>query len=253
MIVAKLRNLFNLAPSQEGVDAFTRSAGGGDKEEVIEFLRKYGSAFIDEKNDVGNTALMCAVMNERRDIVDLLLEKGADTAERGGYGQTFFMLASRNGYGDLVEALLKKGTTDINAKNQNDYTALMTAATHGHTDVVSLLLENGAHINRESDSGWTALMLAARYGYADTAALLLEKGADIDKKDYQGKTALMIAREHDENEENGEVIDLLLKWPELEKQRLADDIADFSPALKRDILLRRPPDFLRKGRGGPSI
>ncbi len=80
----------------------------------------------------------------------------------------------------------------------------------------------------------------------DVVRLLLERGADIDEKDNEGQTALMLAAAVCRK---SEIPALLEQWAEkLEQQKareLAAELADFSPALKRDIPASRPLKIFR--------
>lgn len=160
------------------------------------------------------------------------------------------------GRGDIsaVVSFLDKYPAAIDHENSGDvqvedsgHTALFLAAGTGQIEVVKLLLEKGADVNKQTNYGWTPLITAVgRFtsGHRDTdmADLLLENGADIDAKNKEGRTAVDLAREY----ASPEMVRFLEQWPEIKKQRqeareLAEDIADFSAALKRDLPATSPP------------
>ena len=64
---------------------------------------------------------------------------------------------------EVVQALLDKGA-NVNAKTEKGTTALMMASSTGQTDVVQMLLENGANVNAKTSYSLTALMRAAEGG-----------------------------------------------------------------------------------------
>jgi hypothetical protein len=102
---------------------------------------------------------------------------------------TGLQIAASFGMKEIVRLLLLKGA-DVGTKDDNGQTALHGAASKGHAAVVQLLLEEGADIASKDDNGATALHCAAGYGHDTVAWLLVEKGADVTAKDVDGCTAL---------------------------------------------------------------
>jgi len=100
--------------------------------------------------------------------------------------------AAASGQADVVEALLERGA-NIEAKNNLGATPLIFAAVQGHSRVVKLLLGRGADVNAKTATGITPLIGAASAADADVVQLLLEDGADVSVKDQQGHTALDMA------------------------------------------------------------
>jgi ankyrin repeat protein len=84
--------------------------------------------------------------------------------------------ASSKGLVQIVEILLEKGA-DVNAKDQDGDTALIRASGEGHIDVVKLLLEQGADVNAKNNAGATALIWAFMQGHTEVAKLLKAHGA----------------------------------------------------------------------------
>jgi ankyrin repeat protein len=52
----------------------------------------------------------------------------------------------KEGHTEIVQLLLEKGA-DVNAKNKYGRTALIYATERGYTEIVQLLLEKGADVN----------------------------------------------------------------------------------------------------------
>jgi ankyrin repeat protein len=105
---------------------------------------------------------------------------------------TALILASENGHREVVQALLDKGA-DVNAKMNDGGPALMKASENGHREVVQTLLDNGAEVNAKMNDGGTALMKASENGHREVVQALLDKGADVNAKTRRGVTALMLA------------------------------------------------------------
>jgi ankyrin repeat protein len=110
--------------------------------------------------------LHVAVMKNKKEIVEILLNKGArvDAKINGfhwyagydGYdGETPLMWAARDGYTEIVRLLIKHGA-DVNAKiteknkeeidglDRYGYTVLQYARENGHSGIVAILKEAGA-------------------------------------------------------------------------------------------------------------
>ncbi len=141
-----------------------------------------------------------------RDIMLLLLERGANPNARDEYGNTALIGAIQSGNIEVVQLLLNKGA-NLNVRSNTWHTALMEAVRHEHTDIVRLLLEKGADLNARNNYGETALMWASEAGYADIVRLLLKKGADLNAQTRRGETALIWAIRVG----NIEVVQLLLE------------------------------------------
>ena len=64
-------------------------------------------------------------------------------ARKDKYGWTVLMWASWLGLSEIVEVLLEHGA-NVNAKGSRGYTALMSAAENNHTEIIKLLHSYGA-------------------------------------------------------------------------------------------------------------
>ena len=86
------------------------------------------------------SALITAAENNHNDVVQLLLDRGADPnmADQDGFTPLFF--AVQDGFIDVVQTLLDRGA-EPNMVNHDGHTPIEWAATDGHEDVVRLLLD----------------------------------------------------------------------------------------------------------------
>jgi ankyrin repeat protein len=77
---------------------------------------------------------------------------------------------------ELVNLLLDHGA-DVEAHDPDGITSLMAASGGGFTGIVKALLDHGANANDKSTDGTTALKLALQFNHSDVVDLLRAKGA----------------------------------------------------------------------------
>jgi ankyrin repeat protein len=171
--------------------ALIEAAGKGDSE-VVEALLDSG-ADINARDERNQTALHHAASRGQTAAVKLLLERGADVNARNLFGQTPLLVPLYRGDLDTVRALLSAGA-DIEARSGVTGQTPLLVVSCGPTEVVQLLLEEGADVNAKGKAYQeTALMLAAISGNVATVQALLEKGADVKATSTTGRTAELMA------------------------------------------------------------
>lgn len=125
--------------------------------------------------------------------------------QRGWIGDVPLHWACHNGYTEIIELLLDAGA-DIEADEINCYGGKpLHWASESKPEAVKLLLGRGANVNSrniKADSemcGFTPLIMHVRQkpDRTDLAEILLDAGADIDAVDANGQSALAVALEHD--------------------------------------------------------
>ena len=94
------------------------------------------------------TPLHASVYWGRRDIAELLLNKGADVNAKTKTGMTPLMLATFGGNPFMVELLLNKGA-DISASDSKTNTAISLAACRGHKEAMVMLMAKGAQMTAQ--------------------------------------------------------------------------------------------------------
>lgn len=128
----------------------------------------------------GTTPLHTAAGKGEYDIVQQLIEEGADINQRadaGGIsGATPLHVAAANGRTEVVKLLIVK-RADIDAVSSNKATPLYFAIAKGHPEVVKLLIDKGACVNA------THLQLALDANKRSTAVVKLLK-ASLSVADY---------------------------------------------------------------------
>jgi ankyrin repeat protein len=132
-----------------------------------------------------NTPLHYAADRGHKDIVELLIAKGADINAKNNDGQTPLHYAVEKGHNDIAELFIADGA-DINAKNNEGQTLVDIAVNQNRSEVVKLLVAKGANIS---------IHAAARIGDLVIVENLIQKGTDLNTKDASGRTALHYAVE----------------------------------------------------------
>ena len=134
----------------------------------------------------------------RRDIAELLLEKGA---------RIDVCAATMLGLTPVVKSMMD-AFPKLHAIPGAHKIPLLSHAIFGKKqadEVFVLLLESGADVKAASNMNMTPLMAAASTGRADQVEELLKRGADPDVEDVKNRTALTIA----EKRKHKDVVSLL--------------------------------------------
>ena len=132
-------------------------ARNGSVTEAKIFLKKDKSV-VNALNDYGFSPLILACYSGNIDIIEFLLENGADLNYVSQEG-TALMAVTVKGNFQLVDLLLEKGANP-NLANSTGITALIYAVQFNNTELVRKLLANGADKNILTDSGKSAFEYA---------------------------------------------------------------------------------------------
>ncbi|XP_072910800.1 B-cell lymphoma 3 protein homolog isoform X1 [Hemitrygon akajei] len=119
-----------------------------------------GAADLDIRNYEGYTPLHIAVNNQDHEILTFLLDQGADIdAVDIKSGRTALIHAVENDCRDLVQLLLEHGAS-VNLQTYSGNTALHSASGRGLMDIVKVLLKNGADTSIKNCHNDTSLTVA---------------------------------------------------------------------------------------------
>jgi ankyrin repeat protein len=97
------------------------------------------------------------------------------------------------GHLNIVELLVQKGA-DLNVQDHNSRTPLHLACSGGHLNIVELLVQKGADLNVQDSYSRTPLHLACSGGHLNIVELLVQKGADLNVQDKDSRTPLHFLR-----------------------------------------------------------
>jgi ankyrin repeat protein len=123
------------------------------------------------------TALHMAASAGHLEIVQLLLDLGANVNQRDRYGDTALVTTASNGFLNITEVLINHGA-DVNAVGLSGYTPLARAAGTSPLEVVRLLVEKGAHLNHRNSHRGTPLLIAAERSDLEMVQYLIDQGAE---------------------------------------------------------------------------
>ena len=154
----------------------------------------------------GELPLGVAAFENRPNIVQLLLENGANVNGKDRHNNSALHKAAESNNGEIATILLSKGA-EVNLTNGvTKETPLFKAATMGHKEVAQILIAGGASIEEKSldvisyfvllgfpsktgpiyevsnELGHTPIFTAVRHGRIEIVRLLEKCGADINEK-----------------------------------------------------------------------
>lgn len=165
----------------------------------VELVKHYLDSGLDANSQLakgftkGESWLITAISGKNRNLVELLLNRGANVNEKMKSGNVSPLhRASAIGCLDICELLITRGA-DVNAEAKYGRTPLHLATQFGHQDIVELLLNTGANINSLDFSGCSAIFNAAQFHHQQIVECLLSRGAEVNLTDNDGFTPLLRA------------------------------------------------------------
>lgn len=155
----------------------------GDATEVKKLLEDHVDLnTVDAK---GRTALMIAVINERKDLVGVILDAGADADLVDNDGKTAVALAKDLRFTEISQLIRQHILTG------NPQLALFDAIGRNDLAAAELAVRGGADVNVKAPGCVTPLILAAQWkAGSPLIKFLLEKGAAVNAIDSGGRCAL---------------------------------------------------------------
>ncbi|KAF0720463.1 Aste57867_289 [Aphanomyces stellatus] len=134
-----------------------------------------------------------AAKHGHADVVQLLLEHGANTNAGTSNKESPLALAAEAGHLECVQALLAHKTTIVDILNKVRRTPLMLAVMNGHVQVAVALLNAGANANAVDSSMNSVMHYAAGYGWLACVKLLHSIDAAAWVQNAWGYTPMAVA------------------------------------------------------------
>jgi ankyrin repeat protein len=188
---------------QLGLELLTELKKDNADAQTVSDLIDRGAALRLTDPESGTDAPMQAVLRDRADLLQLLIDKKIDLNRRYASVNAIFgtvradtlldwSIASR----PACAKLLIENGADVNQTRPGNYTFLMEATYMSYNKdslaLAHLLIARGATVWERDDKGFTALHHAARGGVEELVRALLDKDAElIDMVDKNDETPLM--------------------------------------------------------------
>ena len=262
-----LEYLSRRAPVVEGVEQFFSAARNGDHQTVLAQL-SVNPALARAANDTGDTALHQAIEGNQLEVVNTLLEWGADPDAKRANGIRPINCALRRNNMALAETLLERGAAyniylaavfgdtehvknalaaDAALANFEDSShahPLSAAASRNDLELLNLLLAHGANPSLPEEGAplgqplWTAVYQRQH----EMARLLLEHGANPNTAPESSGSALFQARG------DAELTQLLKEHGAVDKTSHMRDfqlLVGDNELAKVEAALKQSPELLR--------
>ncbi|KAJ5962621.1 hypothetical protein N7501_007562 [Penicillium viridicatum] len=166
----------------------------GQSSEIVQKLLDAGADVNAQGGRYGN-ALQAATVGKNSEIVQKLLNASADVNAQGGeYGNALQAATVYGQSSEIVQKLLDAGA-DIHAQDDRYGNALQAAAAYGQSsEIVQKLLDAGADVNAQGGEYGNALQAAAAYGESSKIVqMLLDAGADVHAQGGRYGSSLLAA------------------------------------------------------------
>ena len=186
--------------------------------DVVDVLIDAG-ADIEIKDDTGSSPLHVACRSGALAVVKLLVKAGAGVRGTDNDGNACLLCASAQGHTETVRYLVGLPEVDLSHKVNDGCVALHCAADLQRADVVDVLIDAGADIEIKDDMGRSPLHWACRSGALDVVKLLVKAGAGVRATDNDGNTCLMCAS----SEGHTETVRYLVGLPEVDLSHKVND------------------------------
>jgi len=175
--------------------------------------------------EYGYTAVMAAVCSGQVDVLDRLIDAGANVEIKDFAGRNAILDAVEFRNIDALQRLVTAGANlnvitvngqlatraaamisnviglqclinggaDLELADANGFTPLAIAVFCNHPDIVDCLIKARVNLEAKTTAGDTALSIALRYGHTALATALIKNKADVNCRDVYGTTPAMMA------------------------------------------------------------
>nr|WP_314626007.1 ankyrin repeat domain-containing protein [uncultured Noviherbaspirillum sp.] len=198
---------------RDGHTAFTLAAANG-RVDIVKALFAYRPGPLteaewirklqNETDNDGRSGLMLAALNRRSDMLDLLIEEGAEVLKKDRHGRDAMWWAAAKGGREMTSTLEENKASPYISDMQGN-TVFHAAAANGNHDVIrrycgTTYADSSLNINAPNRDGDTPLILAARHGHMEVVDFLFSRKGKVQvdflHENRLGQTALHEAGAH---------------------------------------------------------
>jgi hypothetical protein len=160
--------------------------------DLLQMLLDRG-ADIDHQNKIGDTPVLRAAWVGHYEVVKLLLDRGADVHHQNNNGDTLLLATASRGH------LAKEAEVNLpnhaawNRDDDYSYELQPSLDLNDHLDLLQMLLDQRVDVNLQNNKGNTPLLRAAWAGSHEVVKLLLDRGADVHHENNKGDSPLLLA------------------------------------------------------------
>jgi len=159
--------------------------------ELFKYLLNNNNIELNKTDKNGFLPTSLAVYLGDLEKLKLLIEKNPQSIEENYKNLTPLLIAVLLGFNNIIDYLIDKGA-NVNATNQYGMSALYLSL--GKNEISKRLLQSSnININNRDDSLNTFLMSCIERDYIDIAIMLIQKGADIYLNNINNDNAFTIA------------------------------------------------------------
>ena len=179
---------------EEVPEGLLRSIWIGDFQTVEQFLNQDNN--LDLYFERVGYPLHLAVFQDRVDIIELLLKRGANADQKGALDQTPLHYACQSQLKKVFDLIMNAPNVNYSAKDSDGDTPLIVASRRGHPDYIKELLDKGVPIDDTNNLKQTAVHTAAIANQISSLKVLIEANANISLLDCNLKSPFILACEN---------------------------------------------------------
>jgi ankyrin repeat protein len=153
-----------------------------NSQKVFTYLSQSTDLNINNVNNSGENPLMMAAFKGNAKLVKFLLENRKAEVNKDGWSPIHYAVI--RGDLEVVNSLINAGA-EVDALSPNESTPLMYACRYGHIRVVKLLLDKGADLSAVNNQDLTPIDFARMYNQNEIARGLESRWFKLYKVEYE--------------------------------------------------------------------